>query len=90
MNYLARQKVEIGVIAALHVVALVLYVAKLPSWFSGILGTVLGYFFFQACILCLVTFRADDVEEGYGSVWDYPPLVAIFSVYAGLLWWIAH
>ena len=87
MNYLARQKIEFVVIAALYL---------LPSFYFGMslevslaLLIVLGLLAFIITIAFLGLLRTDDTPDDYGSRHDYPPLVGIYLVFLGLLIWLA-
>ncbi len=85
MNYLVRQKLEISVIAILHLIAFVVYFLNSTSLWAATLALVIGYFFFQGSVLLLATIRVDDTEDCYGSYLDYIVPSVIFGIYLFIL-----
>lgn len=86
MNYLIRQKVEITVLALLHLTAFIVFFLSSSSLMVATLALVFGYFSFQGSVLLLATIRVDDTEDCYGSYLDYTPLLIVYVIYIFILW----
>ncbi|MBQ0760142.1 MAG: hypothetical protein KBT72_10850 [Zhongshania sp.] len=84
MNYLARQKIDFGVIPALYMLPSFYFGMSLEVSLALLIG--LGILAFIITITFLGLLRADD----YGSRHDYPTLVGIYLKFLGLLIWLAR
>ena len=89
MNYMSRQKFEIVILIALHIIALSVFSYHSQSMFTVTLATFISYASCQACFLFLVTLRVDDLEDDYGSKYDYPPVLVVVLFYIGILYWLS-
>lgn len=88
MDFILRQKLEACIIAVIHITALFLYIFSHSFGVNIIFAGVTGYLAFYLCIYSLATIRVDDMEDNYGSLLDYLPVIIIFITYLIVLWWL--
>ncbi len=87
MDYIARQKIEMAVIAALYMVPAVYSSIAFKVNLAAAMGSAVVAYVVTTGLLTLL--RTDDMPDDYGSMWDYPPLLIIFAVFLGFITWLS-